>query len=870
MTAQPILDIQNISKGFGGVQALKGVSFSIQPGEIHAIVGENGAGKSTMMNILAGVHQSDTGQILFNGDPYRPANPREARQRGISIVFQELALFPTLPVYANLFVGQEQMTGPRLDHQAMLRIATDTIREMGVDLDPQETVNNLSLGQQQWVEIARALSDDARVLILDEPNSALNQHETKALFRLLESLKRSGITILYISHRLEEVFQIADRVTVLRDGQYVNTWSTAGTSISEIVANMVGRSGETLYERASTRRDELVLQVRDLAIKGRLAPTSLDVHEGEVVGLVGLEGSGFSDLLQALFGVRTKDSGSVELAHEQATVRTPHEALEHDIAMVPADRRGLGLFMNWSVQDNLIVSILSRLSRFGVLNYPRAEDTTRQYIDRLRIVTDSPNKGVVYLSGGNQQKVLLARWLATQPRLLILDDPTRGIDIGAKREIYGLIDQIAAEGVGVLLTSSEIEETLALSDRILVFRQGRIIAELSGDDITKELVTEFMAGDVRAARERLASMRAEPLSQVPEATATTAAHAAESAADAPRKEGRFGRILRQLFAVREVGVALSLIVVILVFALLTPYFFTSSNLLLITRQMAILGVITVGMTFVLASGEVDLSVGWIFNASMSAVAILSVNHNIDPWLLIPVGVLVGAALGTLNGLLAVVLELPTIIITLGTLTLYRGIALAINGERTVGNLPESSFFELGSGSVASIPNLTIIMLIIFAVAAWILRNTQFARHLLAMGANRPAAMRVGIRTPMRRIQVMAFSGMMCGLAGVMGLAFLGAADPQSGTGWELTAIAAAIIGGAQLGGGAGTVWGSLIGIALIMSIQNGLVLMELRPGWRIAATGLVIIAAVTIDYLTRARRRRSAQRISSSLVDQQA
>lgn len=320
--------------------------------------------------------------------------------------------------------------------------------------------------------------------------------------------------------------------------------------------------------------------------------------------------------------------------------------------------------------------------------------------------------------------------------------------------------------------------------------------------------------------------------------------------------GQISLRLRQLLAIREFGVLLALIAVGLLFSLLTPYFLTASNLLLISRQMAILAVITVGMTFVLASGEVDLSVGWIFNMVMAATALAMSQYGLNPWLAIGAGLLLGTLLGAINGSLAVLLNLPTIIITLGTLTLYRGLALVLNGGRSISNLPESGFFAIGSGSLGPVSYMTLIMLLVVVVGAWILRNSRFARHLLAMGSNDAAARRVGLRIPRLRILVMAFNGLLCGIAGVMGLAYLGAADSQSGAGYELSAIAAAIVGGAQLGGGSGTVWGSLIGISLIMTIQNGLVLLGLRPAWQIASTGLIIIAAVTIDYFLRARRTR--------------
>lgn len=854
MTAK--LQIQHISKAFGGVRALCDVTFDIDAGEIHAIVGENGAGKSTLMNILAGVHRPDEGTILLDSSAFAPRNPLEARAQGISIVFQELALFPTLTVDANLYAGKEVYQGIKLDHQAMQQSTQETIQKMEVDLHASDVVEDLSIGQRQWVEIARALTDDARIVILDEPNSALNHHETDVLFKLIERLKARGITILYISHRLEEVFRIADRITVLRDGHYINTWNAKETNTSEIVSAMVGRKTDEMFVRESTAHPKIMLEAEGVHVKDKLNPTSFKVHRGEIVGLVGLAGSGLSAIFEALFGVQPS-SGRILLDGDAVQISNPTAAMANRIGMVPADRRGQGLMMNWSVLDNLTLAILPRLSKFGFIDSRASRDEGRAHVQQLKIVVDDLNKQVVYLSGGNQQKTLLARWLATQPHLLLLEDPTRGIDVGAKHEIYQIVDQIASDGVAVLFTSSEIEEVLALCDRILVFRNQQIIAEIPRSCADKSLVMEFTAGDVDLANQMLENRSEQHALNTPVNVAVTSDRVIHPADLTRQQKPWFMRLL----AIREIGVLKALIVVIALFSLLTPFFFTVSNLLLISRQMAILGVIAVGMTYVLAAGEVDLSVGWIFNMVMSAMAALMVNFGVDPWLTIPVGLVLGVLLGVFNGIFAVSFQLPTIIVTLGTVTLFRGLALSFGGGHTISNLPESSFFQIGAGSFLGVPVMSIIMIIVFVFAAWLLRNSLFARHVLAMGANRQAAERVGIRTTRMRILVMAFSGLMCGIAAVLGLSFLGAADAQSGSGYELTAIAAAIIGGAKLGGGSGTIWGTLVGIALIMTIQNGLALMGLPTAWQIASTGIVIIAAVTVDYLTRSRRRTAVEHL---------
>ncbi|MBE0690984.1 MAG: ATP-binding cassette domain-containing protein, partial [Anaerolineae bacterium] len=526
-------------------------------------------------------------------------------------------------------------------------------------------------------------------------------YETDVLFNLIERLKARGITIIYISHRLEEVFRIADRITVLRDGHYIQTWDKAETNTSEIVAAMVGRKSDEMFARESSVRPQIVLEVEQLSVKGKLEPVSLCVQSGEVVGFVGLADAGVSVLFEALFGVQRTSGGRISLNGQPAQVFDPRAAMQHNVGMVPADRRGLGLMMNWSVLDNLTLSILTRLSHLGIIDQRKTQQTAADYVERLNIITDNLNKGVVYLSGGNQQKTLLARWLATQPQLLILEDPTRGIDVGAKHEIYQIVDQIAAEGVGVLFTSSEIEEVLALCDRILIFRNHRLIADIPRHAADKSLVMEFSAGDVSTAQNSLRSrLTAQANATIlPEYAGADTHHEQEAPAE-PRRQGSSPWL--RLMSIREIGVAQALIAVVVLFSLLTPFFFTASNLLLISRQMAILGVIAVGMTFVLASGEVDLSVGWNFNMVMSAMAVLMVN-GVDPWLTIPIGLALGALLGVFNGVFAVVFQLPTIIVTLGTLTLYRGLALSLSGGRTVGNLPDSSFFQIGSGNIGGVP-----------------------------------------------------------------------------------------------------------------------------------------------------------------------
>jgi ABC-type sugar transport system ATPase subunit/ribose/xylose/arabinose/galactoside ABC-type transport system permease subunit len=877
-----ILRLENVKKYFGGVKAVDDVSFTIAQGEVHAIVGENGAGKSTMMNLLAGVYRADSGTIYFHGEEYDPESPRLARLKGISTVFQELNLFEELNVEANLFAGNEVSHYGLLDDRVMLNRARRSLAEMNIDLDAADLVGDLSIGQRQWVEIARAMAENSDVLILDEPNSALNQSETEELFKLIANLKARGVTIIYISHRLEEVFRIADRITVMRDGHYIDTWNISETAISDIVSAMVGRKVTELNVRSHIPGQELVLETQSISLEGYLQDVSLQVHEGEVVGVVGLSGAGTSELFEMLFGIQKPTAGKILFSGEELTIGSPRIAMNHHVAMVPSDRRNLGLMLNWSVLDNISLAVINQLSKFGVLRHKAMQSMAHEYVDQLQIATDNLSKQVQFLSGGNQQKVLLSRWLTTDPKLLILDDPTRGIDVLAKQEIYELVDRIASQKVSVLITSSELDEILSISDRILVLRKGKLIADLPYKVCDKALVMEFVAGDPQAGKRKLFSrlqdlaidenaitLYEENFGNHQPATHADGQHSGcDHQTDHPTgpENGfisgarRVWSVVKKVGTVREMGVLQALIFVTVLFALLSPYFFTVNNVSLILRQMSIICLISIGMTFALSSGEVDLSVGWIFNAVMSCMAFLSLKFGLDPWLTLPLGLVFGLILGAINGLLAVGLQLPTMIITLGTMTIYRGISLAINQGRTISGLPESTYFMIGKGGIGPVSYMTVVMIAFVIIAAWIWKNSVFVRHLLIMGGSPVAAERVGVQNKRLRVAVMAFSGLMCGFAAVLGLSFLGAADAQIGKGYEMLAVASAIIGGAQLNGGSGTIWGTLIGVALIMTIQNGLVIVGMSPAWQTTFTGIVILTAVAIGYFSKNRRRRNSKK----------
>ena len=498
MSDDTCIRLHQVSKRFGGVTALDEVSFGVRRCEIHAVVGENGAGKSTLMKLLAGVHEPDDGEIQLEGRSVRLSNPREARRQGISIVFQELNLFPHRTVAANVFANRELIgRWGGVNRQAMREATRRVLSELDVRLSPDALVGPLTIGEKQQVEIARTLEQQSRIIILDEPNSALNETASLRLFDIIRRLRTRGITIIYVSHRLEEVFAIADRITVLRDGRYQGTYETAETTIPRIIAAMIGRSLESsLPQRPEdSTPGPVVLQVRELCCEDRLGPVSFTARSGEIVGFAGLEGAGVNELFRVLFGLDPLTSGQIMVRGEPQRPTTPLGAMRRGWALIPESRREQGLMMEWSVARNTTLLVLDKLlNRLGLIDRRQVRATTAHYVERLGIAIAGQERKVAQLSGGNQQKVMLAKWLATGPAILILSDPTRGVDVGAKAEIYGLCRQLAAQGMTILMSSSEAEEVLGLADRVLVLSHGKMVREFPHGSVTKAQLLHAIAG----------------------------------------------------------------------------------------------------------------------------------------------------------------------------------------------------------------------------------------------------------------------------------------------------------------------------------------------------------------------------------------
>ncbi len=494
----PVLEIRGVSKRYGSTQAVRDVSLALYPGEIHALLGENGAGKSTLIKVMTGIEQPDTGEVLVDGRPVRLRNPLEAQALGIAAIYQEPMIFPDLSVAENIFISHRDR-GRVVDRGAMRRDAEAVLERLGVRLDLDQPARGLTLAEQQTLEIAKALSLRVRVLIMDEPTASVSAHEVRRLFGIVQALRREGVALLFISHRMEEVFEIADRVTILRDGRWIRTSPRKEVDASSAIRDMVGRSMDDFFHRSPSEPGEVVLQVKDLRREGAFANVSFELREREVLGFAGLVGARRTDVGLALFGCAPADGGEIFVGGKPVTIRTPQDALRAGIAYTTEDRHGLGLIFPLSISSNISLPSLRRyLSPLGLVRRGGETRTAREFKDRLRIRAASVEVPVGTLSGGNQQKVVLSKWLNTRPRILILDEPTRGIDVGAKADVHQMIDELARSGMAIIVISSDLPEVLAMSDRILVMREGRQVGIFDRGEATQERILAAAMGQTPA------------------------------------------------------------------------------------------------------------------------------------------------------------------------------------------------------------------------------------------------------------------------------------------------------------------------------------------------------------------------------------
>ncbi|WP_121299520.1 sugar ABC transporter ATP-binding protein [Planococcus citreus] len=491
-----MINMTDICKSFSGNNVLKNVHFSLEKGEIHALMGENGAGKSTLMKIMSGIYTRDSGTVEVKGKKVEFTSPKQAEAEGIAVIHQELNILPHLSIADNLFLGREETVGRTgiLKTKDMERKTKKTLGDLGLDIDPSLPASTLSVGQQQLVEIGKALSMDAEMIIMDEPTAALTDREIETLFVTIRDLQKRGVSFVYISHRMEEIFSLCDRITILRDGEFVGERKISETSFEEIVQLMVGRElGDRFPERSSSIGD-VKLSVKGLSRKDCFEDISFDIHKGEIVSIAGLMGAGRTEVAQSLFGYKKADSGTVELDGKPAKIDNPQKAKELGIGYVTEDRKSEGLIVDFTVEENISMANFESISKKGLLSKDKERSLYDRMVKRLGIRTSGPDQAAKSLSGGNQQKVVIAKWLGIEPDVLILDEPTRGVDVGAKKEIYSIINELAARGVAILMISSELPEVIGMADRVLVMHEGKLTADLPKQEVTQETIMHYATG----------------------------------------------------------------------------------------------------------------------------------------------------------------------------------------------------------------------------------------------------------------------------------------------------------------------------------------------------------------------------------------
>lgn len=489
------IEMRGIDKSFGGNAVLKNAGFLLDDGEVHALMGENGAGKSTLMKILTGVYTKDAGQVIVDGKEVCYNNPQEAEKAGIVFIHQELNVLFDLTVEENMFLGKEiKKVFGICDRKAMRKRVQEILDMLGVDIDPTQRMDELSIGQQQMIEIAKALMVDAKVLIMDEPTAALTQSETEVLFKVVNSLRKKGVSIVYISHRMEEIFELCDRITILRDGTYIDTKRIADIDMNDIVKMMIGREIGERYPVRNSKIGDVAFEVKNLNCPGAFENVSFEVRAGEVLGVSGLMGAGRTEIMQAIFGNMPNVTGQLLLDGKEIKNKNPQQAIQNGIGFITEDRKVEGLMLEESIMKNISLANLGRISNGGVINKRKEQELVNKGIEELRIRCFGPQHECNNLSGGNQQKVIFAKWIYTNPKVLILDEPTRGVDIGAKKEIYNIINELAAKGVAIIMVSSELPEVLGMSDRVMVVREGEVRGILNKEEANQESIMTLATG----------------------------------------------------------------------------------------------------------------------------------------------------------------------------------------------------------------------------------------------------------------------------------------------------------------------------------------------------------------------------------------
>ncbi len=829
------LELSGIVKSFGVVRALKGVSFACRAGEIHVLVGENGAGKSTLMRIVAGVWPPDDGTIRVGGEEVEISGPGAAQDLGIAMVYQDTRLVPDLDVAQNIWLGREPGGPILVDRTAMDRDARAILARLGVaSLAPTTMVRDLGVAERQIVEIARALTTDPSVLILDEPTSALDSAEIQHLFGIVRQLRQGGAAVVFISHRLPEVFAIADRITVLKDGEVVATVERDDVDHERLVAMMVGREMALAYPPRSARPGAARLVVETLSSRGRFEGVSFAARAGEVLGLGGIQGNGQSDVVRALFGLASW-SGRVTLDGAAVRLGSPARAIRAGIVYVPGERQREGLFLPHSIRENISLPHLPDWAGLGLVPAGRERAVTRAAIERFAIRTPSGEASVNNLSGGNQQKVVLGRWTVGDPKIFVFEDPTRGVDVATKLDIYRRIRALAEAGAAVILVSSDLLELIGLGDRILVFSRGRIVDEMAGADATEERIV----GSAVGAGDAMAAAAATSSSVAPRPTM--------------RRSGTSALLSRYGSAALLAGLVLALCAAT---SRSSAFFLSSGNLSNIASQVAPLALVALGQFCVILLGGIDLSVGPLISLVTAIVSFTAVGDGLGGIALaVAASLVAGLAAGAVNALFIVRLRIPDLIATLATYSIVFGAALIV--RPSPGGLVGDRFLDLFGADVGPVPGAALVVVFLFGAAEILLLRGRLGLRLYAVGSNSEAAHVVGIGTARVRAGAYVVCALCAAAAGLLIAARIGSGDPQAGASFTLASVTAVVVGGVSVFGGRGTAVGVLLGAIAVGVMQNALNLMHVSAYFQYVWTGGLTLIAVA-GYSLRPSRRRPA------------
>ena len=843
------LEMIGITKEFPGVKALDDVQLKIRPHSVHALMGENGAGKSTLMKCLFGIYNKDAGKIYLDGQEINFKSSKEALEYGVSMVHQELNQVLQRNVMDNIWLGRYPKKAGFIDEEKMYKDTKKIFEDLEINIDPRIKVEKLSVSQMQMLEIAKAVSYKSKVLILDEPTSSLTENEVNHLFKIVRKLKDQGIGVVYISHKMEEITALCDEITILRDGKWIATEKVEGMSTDHVINLMVGRDLTSRFPEKSNIPKEVIMEVKNLTAKVQpsIIDVTFDLHKGEILGIAGLVGAKRTEIVETIFGMRSIESGEIYIHGKKTNIRSPKEATQNGLALITEERRTTGIFGMLDIKFNSIISnIKSYKGTAGLLDDSKITKDTKWVIDSMRVKTPTQKTQIGSLSGVNQQKVIIGRWLLTEPEILLMDEPTRGIDVGAKFEIYQLMINLATKDKGVVMISSEMPELLGVTDRILVMSNGRVAGivntkETSQDEILK-LTAKYLK-EVEMAEKQLEKKK---------------------------------------FNAKELlmngGIYLVLIILLIIIGIKDASFFSLINFQNILTQSSVRVIIALGVAGLILTQGTDLSAGRqvgvaalvsaiFLQASGKALTlsklpfggiIKSMPPQVAIVMVIIIVCLIGALFGFINGFIIAKLQVTPFITTLGTMIIFYGFNSLLFDA--VGASPVASFkpeySKLVQGAVFESAQMRLSYLIVYATIAtlimWVVWNkTTFGKNIYAVGGNSEAARLSGINVDRITMIVFASMGMLAALSGILYTSRLQSATTTAGTLFELDAIAAAYVGGVSANGGIGKVTGSVIGALVMASLTNGMNLVGVGISYQYIIRGVILAVAVIFDVKTR-------------------